>query len=171
MRDLETMTVFHYVTGAGSCRRAPEISRALIAHKLELFSVLTPNVSMVLEPESLLEMPGNHWIEDYGQPPLEIFPFGTMLVAPCTFNTLNKLVAGIADNLVTAMLGDAIGAGCPTVIAPGMNAGQWANPRVVESVDTLRKWGCSIVEPVTSMGRLSLASTPAIVDATLAVCR
>lgn len=28
------------------------------------------------------------------------------------------------------MIGDAIGAGCPVVVAPGMNQGQWANSRV-----------------------------------------
>lgn len=167
MADAKSKTVFHYITGAGSCRRAPEIAVSLIGHGLHLYCVMTPNVSMVLEPATLVDQPGNHWIEDYGMPPLDVFPFGTMLVAPCTFNTLNKLVAGIADNLVTAMLGDAIGAGCPIVIAPGMNAGQWANPRVAQTLQTLREWGCEIVEPQKVDGRLTLASTEAIVSATL----
>ena len=163
--------LFHFITGAGSCRRAPEIAHALIGEGMTLYSVLTPNVSMVLPPETLLDMPGNHWIRDYGEPPLDVFPFGTMLVAPCTFNTLNKLVAGIADNLATAMLGDAIGAGCPVVIAPGMNRGQWNNPRVAESVATLERWGCTIVPPEPAdadpNGRITLAPTNLIVDATL----
>ena len=163
----QARTVFHFITGAGSCRRAPDIARSLISENLKLYSVLTPNVAMVLPPEDLVSMPGNHWIEDYGLPPLDVFPFGTMLVAPCTFNTLNKLVAGIADNLVTAMLGDAIGAGCPVVIAPGMNQGQWANPRVAQSLQTLRNWGCTIVEPETIEGRLTLASSDTIVQSTL----
>ena len=160
--------IFHFITGAGSCRRAPDIARALIAEGLTFYSVTTPNVSMVLPPEDLMDVPGNNWVRDYGDPPLDVFPFGTMLVAPCTFNTLNKLTAGIADNLATAMLGDAIGAGCPVVVAPGMNKGQWSNPRVAESVATLQHWGCSIVPPdEIEGGRITLAPTYAIVAATL----
>ena len=163
--------VFHFITGAGSCRNAPAIGRALLDEGITLYSVLTPNVSMVLRPETLMDFPGNHWIRDYGEPPLDVFPFGTMLVAPCTFNTLNKLVAGIADNLATAMLGDAIGAGCPVVIAPGMNRGQWHNPRVADSIATLQDWGCTVIPPAGVDGdakaRITLAPPERIVRATL----
>ena len=50
------------------------------------------------DPAVLLDQPGAHWVPGYGHAPLDIFPFGTMLVAPCTFNTLNKLSHGIADH-------------------------------------------------------------------------
>lgn len=122
-----------------------------------VYSVLTPNVAQVIQPELLMDVPGNHWIADYGEPPLDIYPFGTQLVAPCTFNTLNKIAMGIADNLATAMIGDALGARCPVIIAPGMNAGQWANPRIKMSISLLEQWGCVIVPPEMHEGRLTLA--------------
>lgn len=158
-------SLFLFVTGAGSCRAAPQLIETIVARGFEVFSVLTPNVALVTDPVALMDVPGNRWISDYGQPPLDRFPFGTMLVAPCTFNTLNKLAVGIADNLVTAMLGDALGAGCRIVIAPGMNRGQWANPVVGETVERLRGWGCEIIDPVERDGRLTLAPIEQIVAA------
>jgi phosphopantothenoylcysteine synthetase/decarboxylase len=163
--DSPTGPIFVFVCGAGSCRHAPELIRSLVSTGAEVYSVLTPNVELVTDPAALMDIDGNHWIADYGQPPLDRFPFGTMLVAPCTFNTLNKLSAGIADNLATAMLGDALGTGCQIVIAPGMNRGQWANPRVSQSVQTLTDWGCEFVPPREIDGRLTLAPIDAIVGA------
>lgn len=36
-----------------------------------------------------------------------------LVVAPCTFNTANKLVAGISDTLALGLLNEAIGAEIP----------------------------------------------------------
>lgn len=109
-------TIFLFATGAGSCFQIPELIQELVAQQLTVYSVLTPNVSMVKMPASLMEVQGNHWIHDYGQKPLDQFPFGTMLVAPCTFNTFNKIALGLADNLATSMIADGLGAGCPVVV-------------------------------------------------------
>lgn len=114
-------SIFLFVTGAGSCVQVPELIRELVDQQLTVYSVLTPNVSLVKMPASLMEVPGNHWIHDYGQEPLDRFPFGTMLVAPCTFNSFNKIALGLADNLATSMIADGLGAGCRVVIAPSMN--------------------------------------------------
>jgi len=62
------------------------------------------NVAKIIDPAELFTQPGAHWISDYEQPPLDTFPFGTMLVAPCTFNSFNKLAHGIADTLATSMV-------------------------------------------------------------------
>lgn len=167
---MKNSTVFVFVSGAGSCVRIPDLIRLLVAQGSIVYSVLTPNVAKVTDPAALMSIPGNHWITDYGQRPLDIYPFGLQLVAPCTFNTLNKIALGIADNLATAMIGDAIGAGCPVVIAPGMNQGQWANPRVGMSTALLEQWGCQIVPPEERDGRLTLASV-ANIHAALPIAR
>jgi phosphopantothenoylcysteine synthetase/decarboxylase len=150
--------VFVFITGAGSCLQVPPLVQRLVADGLEVHCVLTPNVAQVTEPVGFMDIPGSHWIADYGQPPLDTYPYGLQVVVPCTFNTLNKLAAGIADNLATAMLGDALGAGCPMLIAPGMNRGQRANPRVSSSIELLTEWGCEFVPPQERDGRLTVAS-------------
>ncbi|MDO4664752.1 MAG: bifunctional phosphopantothenoylcysteine decarboxylase/phosphopantothenate--cysteine ligase CoaBC [Actinomycetaceae bacterium] len=72
------------------------------------------------------------------------------VVAPATANTLAKFACGIADNLLTATF---LSATCPTVLVPAMHTQMWNKPVTVRNVDTLRKWGITVVEPAT--GELS----------------
>ncbi len=150
-------SVFLFVTGAGSCFQVPDLIQELVAHQVTVYSVLTPNVSLVTMPAKLMEVQGNHWIHDYGQKPLDRFPFGTMLVAPCTFNTFNKIALGLADNLATSMIADGLGAGNRVIIAPAMNKGLWAHPQTKSSVARLESWGCEIVPPTITEKRVTMA--------------
>src|SRR3954470_10366513 len=71
------------------------------------------------------------------------------LLAPASANTLAKLAAGLADNLVTTA---ALAATCPVVIAPAMNHHMWQNAATQANVATLRERGITVLEPGT--GRL-----------------
>ncbi len=157
--------VFLFVTGAGSCIRVPEIIQALVAKSLTVYSVLTPNVEMVTAAAPLMAVPGNQWIHAYRQEPLDRFPFGIMLVAPCTFNTFNKIALGLADNLATAMIADGLGAGLPVIIAPSMNQGLWAHPQTKASLERLQSWGCHIVPPAIAGRRVTMAPLEDILQA------
>ena len=138
-------TIFLFVTGSGRANLVPELVRETVAAGWKTYTVLTPNVSSVLPPDEIYDIPGSHAIRDYKQSPLDIFPFGTMLVAPCTFNTFNKMALGLADNLATSMIADALGAGCPIFIAPAMNYGLWNHPQTRISEAKLKEWGCTII--------------------------
>jgi phosphopantothenoylcysteine decarboxylase/phosphopantothenate--cysteine ligase len=72
------------------------------------------------------------------------------VVAPASANTLAKLAAGQADNLLTSA---ALACTAPLVLAPAMNGAMWANPATVANVELLRGRGARIVEPAT--GRLA----------------
>jgi phosphopantothenoylcysteine decarboxylase/phosphopantothenate--cysteine ligase len=72
------------------------------------------------------------------------------LIAPASANTIAKLAAGLADNLLTSA---ALAASCPLVIAPAMNARMYEHPATQANLDTLRARGASIVEP--GAGRLA----------------
>jgi phosphopantothenoylcysteine decarboxylase/phosphopantothenate--cysteine ligase len=72
------------------------------------------------------------------------------LIAPASANTIAKLAAGLADNLLTSA---ALAASCPLVLAPAMNARMYEHPATQANLDTLRARGASIVEPGT--GRLA----------------
>lgn len=155
--------LFVFVTGAGSCVSVPTLLRALVAQGFTVYSVLTPNVAQVTAPAPLMEVPGNHWIHTYQQTPLERYPFGTLLVAPCTFNTFNKIALGLADNLATAMIADGLGAGNRVIIAPAMNRGLWAHPQTKASRARLESWGCEIVPPTITAGQVTMAPVAEIV--------
>jgi phosphopantothenoylcysteine decarboxylase/phosphopantothenate--cysteine ligase len=67
-----------------------------------------------------------------------------LVVAPCTANLLGKFAHGIADDLVTTTW---LGAGCPTLVAPAMNARMWRHPRVRANVAVLEGDGVRFVGP------------------------
>lgn len=172
MRDDNSL--FLFVTGAGSCGRVPELIQEFVARDLRVYSILTPSVAEVSPPAPLMDVPGNHWIHAYRQPPLDDYPFGVLLVAPCTFNSFNKIAHGTADNLAMAMIADGLGAGCPVIIAPSMNRGLWAHPQTDISRQRLQQWGCTIVPPAITdepppHGTVTMADTAAIVETVLNV--
>lgn len=160
--------LFLFVTGAGSCIQTPALIGEFVARNFTVYSVLTPNVAQVTAPAPLMDVPGNHWLHAYRQTPLERYPFGTLLVAPCTFNTFNKIALGLADNLATAMIADGLGAGCPLIIAPAMNRGLWAHPQTKASLAHLQSWGCTIVPPTITADQVTMAPVMQIVDAVMA---
>ena len=85
-----------------------------------------------------------------------------MLVAPCSFNSLNKLAAGIADNLALSLTAEAIGRGTPVVVAVSVNEPLWRHPLTRASVATLRSWHVSVVEPRHEGSGLRLAPSAVI---------
>lgn len=89
-----------------------------------------------------------------------------LAIAPATANTLAKLAAGLADDLLSVT---AVAARCPVLVAPAMDGGMYANPAVVANVATLGERGVHIVEPDEGrfasglVGRGRLPETPALV--------
>lgn len=69
-----------------------------------------------------------------------------VIVAPCTANLLARFAHGLADEIVSTTV---LGAGCPVLLAPAMNARMWANPRVKANAATLQGDGMCLVGPAT----------------------
>ncbi|MEA2373943.1 MAG: phosphopantothenoylcysteine decarboxylase / phosphopantothenate---cysteine ligase [Thermoleophilaceae bacterium] len=67
-------------------------------------------------------------------------------IAPASANTIAKLAAGLADNLLTS---SALANAAPLVVAPAMNDQMWAHPATRANVETLRARGATIVPPAT----------------------
>ena len=72
------------------------------------------------------------------------------LIAPASANTLAKLAAGIAENLLTSC---ALAATCPVVVAPAMNNHMYEHPATRANLDLLRSRGVHVIEP--DSGRLA----------------
>jgi phosphopantothenoylcysteine decarboxylase / phosphopantothenate---cysteine ligase len=66
------------------------------------------------------------------------------LIAPASANTLAKLAAGVADNLVTTA---ALAAACPVVVAPAMNNRMYLNPATQANIRTLEQRGITVIPP------------------------
>ena len=66
------------------------------------------------------------------------------LIAPASANTLAKLAAGAADNLLTTA---ALAAACPLVVAPAMNHRMYLNPATLANLRTLEQRGIRVIPP------------------------
>ena len=72
------------------------------------------------------------------------------MIAPASANTIAKLAAGLADNLLSSC---ALAAACPLVLAPAMNNHMYEHPPPRPTSRRCRARGASIVEP--EVGRLA----------------
>lgn len=68
-----------------------------------------------------------------------------IILCPATANTLNKMAAGIGDDLVTAQF-LAHDFSKPYLVAPAMNTMMWNHPATQTSVQKLTSWGVEFLE-------------------------
>ena len=65
-----------------------------------------------------------------------------MIVAPCTANTLSKMVHGMCDNLVIATY---MSAKCPVFVAPAMDLDMYAHPSTQKNLEQAESFGHIII--------------------------
>ncbi|HEV7918294.1 MAG TPA: bifunctional phosphopantothenoylcysteine decarboxylase/phosphopantothenate--cysteine ligase CoaBC [Solirubrobacterales bacterium] len=68
------------------------------------------------------------------------------VIAPATANTIAKLAAGMADNMVSAL---ALSCRKPMLVAPAMNNDMYLNAATRANIQTLRDRGITVIEPGT----------------------
>ncbi|GGW46143.1 flavoprotein [Streptomyces lucensis JCM 4490] len=76
-------------------------------------------------------------------------PPDAVVVAPATFNTLNKWAAGLADTLAVGTLCEAAGLGVPIAVLPCVADALAAHPAYRDSLTRLRGMGVRIADPYT----------------------
>ena len=67
-----------------------------------------------------------------------------VVVAPATANTIARMAAGIADNLLGTTL---LATTAPVLIAPAMHAEMWAHPATRANIRTLAERGVHVIGP------------------------
>ena len=72
------------------------------------------------------------------------------LIAPASANTLAKLAAGMADNLLCSC---ALAAACPVAVAPAMNNRMYEHAATQANLSALRERGVHVIDP--DSGRLA----------------
>jgi len=66
------------------------------------------------------------------------------VIAPCTANTLSKIVHGSSDNMLTSTV---LAARCPILICPTMDGEMYESPAVTSNLKQARQQGYHILEP------------------------
>ena len=114
----------------------------------------------------LADVEGTRLVESYFDAAIRPRPpRGVVLFAPCSFNSLNKLAHGIADNLALSVVAEAIGRLTPVIVGPSLNQPLLDHPQAQASLKTLAAWGVEVVPPVDEGEGPRLAPNDALLAA------
>jgi phosphopantothenoylcysteine synthetase/decarboxylase len=145
-----TRVLYVIACGAGA---APDIGRLVTEARQrdwDVHLIATPAALDFLDVSALEAQTGYAVRSDYqrseddrGRP----LPHAdAIIVAPATYNTINKWARGISDNYALGILAEAIGLGICVVVLPFVNAALAAHPAFRRSVRDLREAGVTIVQ-------------------------
>jgi phosphopantothenoylcysteine decarboxylase/phosphopantothenate--cysteine ligase len=140
------------VTGGIAAYKAAELVRELVRRGAVVRVVMTDHAREFVGPltfetlsghpvaTDLFRLTGGHEIDH-----IALAEFAELIViAPATANSIGKLAAGIADDLLTTVL---LAATAPVLICPAMNAKMYANAVVKENMARLIARGYTVMEP------------------------
>jgi phosphopantothenoylcysteine synthetase/decarboxylase len=133
----------------------PQFAEHALGQGWDVCVIATPSAVKFLDPVRLAALTGHPVRSDYKRPdePDVLPPPDAFIVAPATFNTINKLAAGISDTLALGLLNEAIGARLPIIAVPFPNQMLARHPVFAAAIKTLRSWG---VRLIFDPGRYSL---------------
>ena len=103
-------------------------------------------VEHFLDPPALTALTGHPVRSTYRTPDTGPLPRAdAVIVAPATYNTINKWAAGIADNYVLNQLAELTGLGARIVVLPFVNQGLAANQVFLRNIEQLRQAGVRVL--------------------------
>ncbi|MEW9550097.1 flavoprotein [Nonomuraea sp. NPDC050783] len=110
--------------------------------------VATPPALDFIDVPALEELTGRPVRSRYRKPSEPKPPRAdAMVVAPATYNTVNKFARGIADTYALGVLAEAPGLGIPVVVLPFVNVALAARLPYREAVAGLRADGVRVLPP------------------------
>jgi phosphopantothenoylcysteine synthetase/decarboxylase len=159
--------VYLLVSGTTTAARCPELLRGLVGLGFAtIIAIPTPNAARVIAARDLADVGGVQVVESYFDLAIRPRPpRGVVLFAPCSFNSLNKLAHGIANNLALSVAAEAIGRKTPVIVGPSLNQPLLDHPEAQASLQKLPGWGVRIVPPVDQGDGPRLAPTETLLDA------
>lgn len=162
------------ITGSIAALRAPLLARELRREGAEVIAFTSPESLRYTTLDSL-EWSTTHPVITQLTAAAEHLsdgaPFDAYVVAPATYNTINKMRYGIADGVITSTLASALGkleqGQTKILLAPTMH-GSLHNRILTESLQQLHQWGVEIMPPKQAYGKDNLPDLRSIV---VRVCR
>lgn len=155
---LEGKHILLGITGSIAAYKAAILVRSLVKEGAEVKVIMTDMAKDFITPLTMATLTKNPILVDHFDPQngswnshiaLGIWA-DLYVIAPVTANTIAKMSAGIADNL---LLTTYLSARCPVMIAPAMDLDMWEHPATQNNLSTLSKCGVIVVEP--SSGELA----------------
>jgi hypothetical protein len=136
-----------FVCGAGPAKRIHEMIDLAHDDGWDVYCVATESaVQHFLDVDSVAKRSGHPLRTTYrgsGNTPTP--NADAVIVAPATYNTINKWAAGVADNYVLTQLAELTGLGIRIVALPFVNQALAANRAFIRSVEELRSAGVRVL--------------------------
>ncbi|MFC4912271.1 flavoprotein [Actinomadura gamaensis] len=109
--------------------------------------ITTPLGRRFVNVEALEELTGERLRSDYRMPgePNELPAADAVVVAPATFNTINKWATGIADTFAVGLLCELMGFGVPIVAVPLLKDALARHRAFAANVEALREMGVQVL--------------------------
>ena len=147
--DLSGKKILIAVTGGIAAYKINTLVRDFIKNGAEVQVLLTPSAKEFVSPLTLSTLSKRKVFSEFSSQDGEwnshvdlALWADVMLVAPCTANTLAKMVNGICDNLVIATY---LSAKCPVFIAPAMDLDMYIHPSTERNLKLAKEYGNIII--------------------------
>jgi phosphopantothenoylcysteine decarboxylase/phosphopantothenate--cysteine ligase len=147
---LEGAVVVLGVTAGIAAYKAVEVCRQLVDRGAHVIPVLTPAATRFVGTATFSALASEPARTELFDPhdPIPHTHLGQaadlVLVAPATANFLAETAAGLAHDLLGAVL---LATTAPVVVCPAMHAEMWKHPSVVDNLTTLARRGVVVVAP------------------------
>ena len=140
------------ITGSIAAYKAAMLCRLLKTAGADVQVVMTPLAKQFITPLTMATLSRRPILVEFFDPENGAWNshvslgewVDCMLIAPATANTLAKMAAGVADNL---LLTTYLSARCPVAVAPAMDLDMYAHEATQQNLRTLAARGVRIIEP------------------------
>ncbi|MGH3341445.1 MAG: flavoprotein [Carbonactinosporaceae bacterium] len=167
-RPATTRVLYLIVCGAGPASHAGRPVERAHARGWDVHVIATPAALDFVDLPALEAQTGHPLRSRYTRPgkasSTRSLPHAhAIVVAPATYNTINKWASGVSDTFALGILAEAIGLRVPVVVLPFVNAALAAHPAFRRSLAVLRQADVHILhgpgglephEPGTGQSRL-----------------
>ncbi len=139
------------VTGSIAAYKAASLVRGLVKAGAEVRVIMTPLAKEFITPLTMATLSRHPILVEFFNPEngewnshVSLGEWAdAFMIAPATANTLAKMAAGIADNL---LLTTYLSARCPVFVAPAMDLEMFSHPTTQANIATLRALGVEVLE-------------------------
>ena len=171
---LEGKRVALCVSGGIAAIETPKVARMMRRYGATVDAYMTQDALKFVGRAALEWATGRSVVAELSGLAEHICRQDIVVVAPATLNTINKVMAGVADNQVTALVASALGSNIPVRLAPTMHESLWKNPMFQYNVGLIQRQGSGkdkaydmrIIKPRMGEGKAKMPSVDTIVAET-----
>ena len=144
--DLKGKHVLLGVSSSVATYKACDLARQFIHAGAEVKVIMTKNATKLVKPRQFAELTGNpvavkmfDEIKEFEIEHISLAQWADIVVvAPATYNVINKIACGIADDMLTTTIAAVPQQKTPVVFAPAMNTHMWTNPILQANIEKLK---------------------------------